>query len=412
MPDIPDVAFVNLRFPSGVIANIDIAWLSPVKLRRTVIVGSQRMALYDDTESVEKVKVFDHGVDYKDPETFGEFHLSYRTGDIVAPKLDTVEPLFAEASHFIECVTTGKRPITDGVAGLRVVASLEAAERSLRNHGGVQPIEPCRTLVWCRERPGARRRTAWRSHGDPVVSRRRRRTLGHGRRTCSRRCILGKPPRGAGEGELPLAIGAGAVIRPFTTIYAGSTIGDRLQTGQGASIREDNVLGDDVSIGTNAVLEFGNRLGSRVRIHSGCFLELVTIEDDVFVGPNVVFTDDPHPMGCPRYQDCKGGAVVRRLARIGANSTILPGVEIGEGSLVGAGSVVVHDVPPGAVVAGNPARVIKQVAELTCPPGWFEHPYTWPPYAELQSFDPGEACEEVIDHLHVPQRYEPPAPRD
>jgi predicted dehydrogenase len=141
VPDIPDVAFVNLRFPSGVIASIDIAWLSPVKLRRTVVVGSQRMALYDDTESVEKVKVFDHGVDYKDPETFGEFHLSYRTGDIVAPKLDTVEPLFAEASHFIECVTTGKRPITDGVAGLRVVASLEAAERSLRNCGGVQPIE-------------------------------------------------------------------------------------------------------------------------------------------------------------------------------------------------------------------------------------------------------------------------------
>ena len=225
-------------------------------------------------------------------------------------------------------------------------------------------------------------------------------------------CILGKPPRGAGEGERPLAIGAGAVIRPFTTIYAGSTIGARLQTGQGASIREDNTLGDDVSIGTNAVLEFGNRIGSRVRIHSGCFLELVTIEDDVFVGPNVVFTDDPHPMGCPRYKDCKGGAVVRRLARIGANSTILPGVEIGEGSLVGAGSVVVHDVPPGAVVAGNPARVIKQVAELTCPPGWFEHPYTWSPYAELQSFDPGEACEEVIDHLHVPRRYEPPTPRD
>jgi len=141
VPEIPDVAFVNLRFPSGVIANIDIAWLSPVKLRRTVIVGSQRMALYDDTESVEKVKVYDHGVDYKDPETFGEFHLSYRTGDIVAPKLDTVEPLFSEASHFIECVTTGKRPITDGIAGLRVVASLEAAERSLRNHGGVQTIE-------------------------------------------------------------------------------------------------------------------------------------------------------------------------------------------------------------------------------------------------------------------------------
>jgi predicted dehydrogenase len=141
VPGIPDVAFVNLRFPSGVIANVDIAWLSPVKLRRTVIVGSQRMALYDDTETVEKVKVFDHGVDYRDPETFGEFHLSYRTGDIVAPKLDTVEPLFAEATHFIDCITTGKRPITDGVAGLQVVASLEAAERSLRNSGGVQAIK-------------------------------------------------------------------------------------------------------------------------------------------------------------------------------------------------------------------------------------------------------------------------------
>jgi len=219
-------------------------------------------------------------------------------------------------------------------------------------------------------------------------------------------CILGKAPRGAAEGERALAIGAGAVIRPFTTIYGGSTFGARLQTGQGASIREDNRLGDDVSIGTNAVLEFGNRIGDRVRIHSGCFLELVTIEDDVFVGPNVVFTDDPHPMGCPRYAECKGGAVVRRLARIGANSTILPGVEIGEGALVGAGSVVVHDVPAGAVVAGNPARVIKQVAELTCPPGWFERPYVWPPYAEPEPFDPGEACDDV------PPRYEPPAPKD
>ena len=193
-------------------------------------------------------------------------------------------------------------------------------------------------------------------------------------------CILGKAPRGAADGELRLVIGGAAVIRPFTTIYAGSTFGDRLQTGQGASIREDNVVADDVSIGTNAVLESGNRIGSRVRIHSGCFLEMVTIEDDVFVGPNTVFTDDPHPMNCPRYKDCKGGIVARRRARIGANVTILPGVVVGENALVGAGSVVVGDVPPGAVVVGNPARVIKHVADLTCPPGFFERPYAWPPY--------------------------------
>ena len=95
-------------------------------------------------------------------------------------------------------------------------------------------------------------------------------------------------------------------------------------------------------------MEFGNRVGDRVRIHSGSTMEFVTIEDDVFIGPNTVFAGDPHPMNCPRYTECRGGAVVRRLARIGANVTIMPGVEIGEDSLVGAGSVVTDDVPPGS----------------------------------------------------------------
>lgn len=193
--------------------------------------------------------------------------------------------------------------------------------------------------------------------------------------------ILGKAPCGRHEGELPLVIGAEATIRAFTVLYAGSTFGDRLRTGHGASVREDNLVGDDVSIGTHAVLESGNRIGHRVRIHTGCFLEMVTLEDDVFVGPNVVFTDDPHPMNCPDYERCKGGAVVRRLARIGANSTILPGVEIGEDALIGAGSVVVRDVPAGMVAVGNPARVIKAVAELVCWPGLHERPYLWAPYA-------------------------------
>ena len=189
--------------------------------------------------------------------------------------------------------------------------------------------------------------------------------------------VLGRPPRGRKEGELALVIGPGSVIRPFTTIYAGTTIGARLQTGQGASIREDNVLGDDVSVGTHASLEFGNRVGSRVRIHTGCFLELVTVEDDVFLGPHVVFTDDPHPM-CPAYLDCVKGGTVRRRARIGANSTILPGVEIGEDALVGAGSVVRHAVRPRSVVAGNPAVELKEdIRDLACFAGIFPHAYSW-----------------------------------
>ena len=189
--------------------------------------------------------------------------------------------------------------------------------------------------------------------------------------------ILGRAPRGKREGELPLVIGPGAVIRPFTTIYAGTRIGARLQTGQGASIREDNVLGDDVSVGTHASLEFGNRIGSRVRIHTGCFLELVTIEDDVFLGPHVVFTDDPHPM-CPAYLDCVKGGTVRKGARIGANSTILPGVEVGAEALVGAGSVVRGPVAPRSVVAGNPAVELKdEITKLRCFAGIFPHAYSW-----------------------------------
>ena len=190
--------------------------------------------------------------------------------------------------------------------------------------------------------------------------------------------ILGRPPRGKKEGELPLVIGVDSVIRPFTTIYAGTTIGARLQTGQGASIREDNVIGDDVSVGTHASLEFGNRVGSRVRIHTGCFLELVTIEDEVFLGPHVTFTDDPHPQ-CPAYLRCVKGATVRRRARIGANSTILPGVEVGADSLIGAGSVVrARRIPERTVWAGNPAvQVEDDITDLACFVGIYPHAYAW-----------------------------------
>jgi acetyltransferase-like isoleucine patch superfamily enzyme len=194
--------------------------------------------------------------------------------------------------------------------------------------------------------------------------------------------ILGQPPRGAAPGERPLVIGPGAVIRPFTTIYAGTVIGARFQSGQGASIREDNVIGDDCSVGTNAVLEYGNRIGNGTRIHSGCFLEWVTLGNHVFLAPNVVFTDDPHPM-CPRYQDCKGGAVVEDLVKVGANATILPGVRLGRNCLIGAGAVVASDIPPDMVAAGSPARVVKRLDELTCWPGHFERPYVWEPYGPL-----------------------------
>ena len=128
---IPDVAFLSLQYRSGVVAQIHVSWLSPVKLRRTVVVGDRKMLVYDDTQPVEKVKVFDHGAQFKEPESFAEFEMVYRTGDIVSPKIDNAEPLRLEAEHFLHCVCHGDRPITNGEMGRRVVAVLEAADASL-----------------------------------------------------------------------------------------------------------------------------------------------------------------------------------------------------------------------------------------------------------------------------------------
>ena len=197
-------------------------------------------------------------------------------------------------------------------------------------------------------------------------------------------CIIGFPPRGKGDGELSAVIGDRAIIRPFSTICAGTTIGHDFKSGQGMCIREDNIIGDDVSIGTHSVLEFGNRIGNGVRIHSSCFLEDVKVGNYVFIGPNVVFTDDPHPMNCPHYLECADGATVEDYAKIGANCTILPGLRIGENCLIGAGTVLVTDVPPDAVVVGNPGREVNKVDKLTCPPGFFERPYVWEPYPKVK----------------------------
>ena len=177
-------------------------------------------------------------------------------------------------------------------------------------------------------------------------------------------CIIGVPPRGAADGELPTVIGEGSIIRSHTVIYAGNVIGRRFQTGNKVNIRELNEIGDDVSIGTLSVVEHHVKIGHGVRIHTQAFVpEFSVLEDGCWIGPNVVLTNAKYPLS-PGVKDSLAGPVIRRGAKIGANATILPGVVIGEHALVGAGAVVVRDVPAHAVVAGNPARVIRQLADL------------------------------------------------
>jgi acetyltransferase-like isoleucine patch superfamily enzyme len=176
--------------------------------------------------------------------------------------------------------------------------------------------------------------------------------------------IIGQPPHGATAGELATIIGADAVIRSHTVIYAGNVIGSGFQTGHGALIRESNEIGDRVSIGSHSIVEHHVRIGNRVRIHSGVFIpEFSVLEDDSWLGPHVVFTNAPYPQSRDAKATLKG-PVIRAGAKIGANATLLPGVEIGAGALVGAGAVVVRDVAPGTVVAGNPAVLLKTIADI------------------------------------------------
>ena len=130
----PDVAFIDLEFPSRTIAHVELSWLAPSKLRRTAIVGSRKMLVYDDT-SVEPIRVFDSGADLPDPETFGEFRLSYRTGDIVSPRVEVAEPLQIELADFCQAVRDGGTPRSSAEVGLDVVRVVEAVEQSLERGG-------------------------------------------------------------------------------------------------------------------------------------------------------------------------------------------------------------------------------------------------------------------------------------
>ncbi len=129
-----EVGFATLGFPKGILAHLHVSWLAPSKLRMTTIVGSKRMVLYDDAASNEKVKIFDQGV-VRNPETFGEFQLTYRSGDILSPHLDAREPLRLQMLAFIQAIHTGKPPINDGRFGARVVRVLEALEASSHQPG-------------------------------------------------------------------------------------------------------------------------------------------------------------------------------------------------------------------------------------------------------------------------------------
>jgi predicted dehydrogenase len=130
--DTTDIAYVNIEFADGTLAHIRVSWLDPRKTRLITVVGSEKMVVYDDVENLEKIKIYDKGVDTPPyTETYGDFQLSYRSGDVISPNIRFSEPLRVECEHFIESIQNGTTPQSDGRVGLKVIRVLEAAERSL-----------------------------------------------------------------------------------------------------------------------------------------------------------------------------------------------------------------------------------------------------------------------------------------
>ena len=138
---VEDVVFVNLHFPDGKMAQLQVSWLDPHKIRKLTIVGSRKMAVFDDMESTEKVRIYDKAAEREEYESYGDA-ITLRLGDIVIPHIHMAEPLRLEAQHFADCIRSRKTPRSDGRDGLRVVRVLEAAQRSLQEDGAPQ------RLVW------------------------------------------------------------------------------------------------------------------------------------------------------------------------------------------------------------------------------------------------------------------------
>jgi acetyltransferase-like isoleucine patch superfamily enzyme len=180
--------------------------------------------------------------------------------------------------------------------------------------------------------------------------------------------VVGKPPtlgaRSTAEtGELPpLVIGDGVSILACAVVFAGSRLGKGVIVGDQACVRERCDLGDEVVVGRGSVVENDTTVGARTRIQANAYVTAYsTIEEDVFVAPCVVTTND-NLMGRTEERHARRrGPTIRRAARVGAGAVLLPGIEIGEEAFVGAGAVVLRDVPPRTIVVGNPARAIREV---------------------------------------------------
>jgi acetyltransferase-like isoleucine patch superfamily enzyme len=162
----------------------------------------------------------------------------------------------------------------------------------------------------------------------------------------------------------PLELGAGTIVSTGAVVFAGTTVGERVIVGDQACVRERCAIGDDVVIGRASLVENDTSVGARTKIQANAYVTAYSLlEEDVFIAPCVVTTNDNFMGRTEKRLELMKGPTIRRGARVGGGSVLLPGIEIGEEAFVGAGAVVIRDVPPRALVVGNPARQIREVPD-------------------------------------------------
>ncbi|MFH2007639.1 MAG: Gfo/Idh/MocA family oxidoreductase [bacterium] len=297
-PGLVDVTMSQFSFPSGVKAHIFVNWLHPFKEQRLVVVGSEKMAVFDDTIA-DKLVLYPHRVEWKN-----RIPTAVKAkGEVVL--LDAGEPLRAECQHFLECVAEQKTPLTDGQEGLRVLRILQACQQDLQRAG----VEP----------KGASPRAGSGEHAKPAGY------FVHETAVVDEGC----------------QIGDGTKVWHFSHIQSGARIGAGCSFGQNVNVANDVVIGNNVKVQNN------------VSIYKG-----VELEDDVFLGPSCVLTNVSNPRSQVNRHTLYEKTLIRRGASIGANATIVCGVTVGRYAFVAAGSVVTKDVPDYALIQGSPARQV------------------------------------------------------
>jgi UDP-2-acetamido-3-amino-2,3-dideoxy-glucuronate N-acetyltransferase len=291
--DIVDVTMSQFLFPSGVRAHIYVSWLHPFKEQRLILIGSQKMAVFDDTID-DKLVIYPHRVEWKNRVPTAV------KADAETVAIENIEPLRAECAHFLNCVANRQKPASDGAEGLTVLKVLDICQKSLE----ISRINPAVSSDI--------------SPQDKSVD-----YFVHSSAVADPGCRIGK----------------GTKIWHFSHIMKDVNIGENCVFGQNCNVAPDVVIGNNVKVQNN------------VSIYTG-----TVVEDDVFLGPSCVLTNVTNPRSQVNRHSLYEKTVLKRGATLGANATVVCGVEIGRYAFIAAGAVVTKDVPDYALVMGNPAH--------------------------------------------------------